>query len=48
MSLLKPLCLIGLHPRTGWAFVGDSWNPDIYIRVCDECGTQVYDKEGEE
>lgn len=44
-TALRALCLIGLHPRRGWQFVGDSWNPDLYIRVCRECGHQVYDEE---
>lgn len=44
MTALRALCLVGLHPRRGWQFVGDSWNPDLYIRVCLECGRQQYDK----
>jgi hypothetical protein len=41
---MKLLCFFGIHVRKGWLFVGSSWNPDIYIRVCRDCGRQVYDK----
>ena len=45
VSVLRALCLLGLHQRRGWEFVGSSWQPDLYIRVCIECGQQVYDRD---
>ena len=42
MSALRALCFVGMHPLREWAFVGTSWTPDAYIRVCRECGRQVY------
>ncbi|MCK2028104.1 hypothetical protein KZC56_17540 [Microbacterium sp. SSW1-47] len=46
MTVLRILCLFGIHPRRGFAFVGDGWN-DIWIRVCRECGRQMYGREAE-
>lgn len=34
-------CLLGLH-AVGWAFVGSSWNPDLYVRVCRRCGVELH------
>lgn len=33
------LCRIGLH-RRGWMFVGSSWQPNDYVRVCVRCGCE--------
>ena len=41
---MSPLCMVGVHLRRGWAFVGSSWHSDLYIRVCRDCGQQVYDR----
>lgn len=32
-------CRLGVHSY-GWQFVGDSWNPDLYVRVCRRCGEE--------
>lgn len=45
MTALRLLCFFGIHPRRGYQFVGDSWN-DIWIRVCVECGRQMFDRGG--
>jgi hypothetical protein len=36
------LCKLGAH-KPGWVFVGDSWNPDLYVKVCTRCGDELYD-----
>lgn len=41
MTVLRLLCFLGLHPRKGYAYVGTSWTPNIYIRVCRECRIEV-------
>lgn len=46
MSALRTLCFVGIHPRRGFAFVGDGWN-DIWIRVCRECGDQMFGREAD-
>lgn len=44
---MSPLCMVGVHLRRGWAFVGSSWHSDLYIRVCRDCGQQVYDRKAQ-
>jgi hypothetical protein len=41
MTVLRLLCFVGLHPRKVMAFVGSSWNPDLYVRICRECEREV-------
>lgn len=41
MTALRLLCLFGLHPFKAMQFVGDSWQPDLYARVCRECGKEM-------
>lgn len=38
---MRLLCLLGLHPLKGWAFVGSSWHPDLWVRVCRVCEREV-------
>ena len=37
VTTLALRCRMGWHTY-GWQFVGDSWNPDAYTRVCIRCG----------
>lgn len=41
MTLLRVLCFVGIHPRRGWQFVGSSWQPNDYVRICIECGREM-------
>lgn len=43
MTVLRALCSVGLHPRRGWQFVGSGWHPNLYVRVCLECGREMPD-----
>lgn len=37
---MRFLCWLGFHPFKAWAFVGDSWNPNLYVKVCRFCGEE--------
>ena len=39
IAVLALRCKLGIH-SWGWQFVGDSWNPDAYVRVCARCGVE--------
>ena len=41
MNALRILCFFGLHPFKERQFVGTSWQPYDYIRVCRGCGLEV-------
>lgn len=41
MTVLRLLCVVGVHPRAGYQFVGSSWQPDDWVRVCRECGQEL-------
>lgn len=37
---MRLLCWLGWHPFTGWKFVGSSWQPNDYVKVCRFCGQE--------
>lgn len=41
MTILRLLCFVGLHPCKVMEFVGSSWHPDLYVRVCAKCGREA-------
>lgn len=44
LAFLTLRCKIGVHGPVRMQFVGDSWTPDLYIRVCGRCGNQMYER----
>lgn len=43
----KPIkCRFGKH-EPGWAFVGSSWHPDLYVKICIRCQDELPTEPGE-
>lgn len=43
----KPIkCRFGKH-EPGWAFVGSSWHPDLYVKICVRCQDELPTEPGE-
>jgi hypothetical protein len=44
LAFLALRCRLGVHGPARMEFVGDSWNPDLYIRACARCGHDMPEK----